>query len=301
MRTQLAVAILCTSFALQDAAGQGLSADTAERRLAGGVIDYVVRKGDTLRTIAARFGVDTGILARENGLQTDHKVAQGQPLRIDHRHIVPTALESVELVVNIPERMLFYRRADGATVGYPVAVGRRDWPTPIGPFTVSVLERHPTWEVPASILEESRRGGRIQAPIVPPGPDNPLGDFWIGLSLAGIGIHSTNVPSSIFGAVSHGCIRMHPADIEQLFGHIRVGTPGLLIYEPVLMTMSGDAAYLEVHRDVYRRAVAEPRAVARQLASEIGVSALIDWTLADAVIAAREGIARVVTRVPPTR
>ena len=164
-----------------------------------------------------------------------------------------------------------------------------------------VLERHPTWEVPQSILEESRRKGRIQSPIVPPGPDNPLGDFWIGLSLARIGIHATNVPSSIFGSVSHGCIRLHPEDIEQLFGYIQVGASGGIVYEPLLLAVAGDAVYFEAHRDVYRRAGAEPRALTRKLASAAGVSEMIDWTLADAVVTAREGIARDITRVSPSR
>ena len=300
MRIQFAAALVCAWFVTQDAVGQAPPAGTGDYRLVGGVTDYEVRKGDTLRSIAARFGVDTGLLGRENRLPTDVKLIAGEPLRIDHRHIVPTALESVELIVNIPQRMLFYRPTEGRTVGYPVAVGRRDWPTPTGPFTVSVLERHPTWEVPASILEESRRRGRVQPPIVPPGPDNPLGDFWIGLSLAGIGIHATNVPSSIFGAVSHGCIRVHPDDIEHLFDDVQVGASGLIVYEPVLLTASSNGVYLEAHRDLYRRARTEPRSAARELASRLGVSDMIDWPLADAIVAAREGIARDVTRVLPT-
>jgi L,D-transpeptidase ErfK/SrfK len=298
MRNLLTVALLSTSLATFEAASQRSLPTITNDRLVGGVTDYVIKKGDTLRSIAARYGVDIGTLGRENGLRTHHKLAQAQLLRIDHRHIVPATLGSVDLIVNIPQRMLFYRRTDGATVGYPVAVGRPDWPTPSGPFTVTVLERHPTWDVPPSILEESRKKGRIQPQTVPPGPDNPLGDYWIGLTLAGIGIHATNVPSSIFGTVSHGCIRVHPDDIARLFGDIHVGASGRIIYEPVLLTVSDDAVYLEVHRDVYRRAVAEPRAVARKLASDIGVSDLIDWTLTDAVVAAREGIARNVTRVP---
>jgi L,D-transpeptidase ErfK/SrfK len=267
----------------------------APERLVGGVADYPVRRGDELRTLGARFGVDVATLARENGMRTDSRLVVGQAVRIDNRHIVPAALDSAELVVNVPQRMVFHRHRDGSTVGYPIAVGRPGWPTPTGAFTVTLLERHPTWEVPRSILEESRRAGRIQAPIVPPGPDNPLGDFWIGLSLAGIGIHATNVPSSIFRAASHGCIRVHPDDIEQLFGQVQVGATGQIIYEPVLLTVVDGTIYLEVHRDVYRRSAAKAREVARTLAAAAGVSERIDWTAADAVAAAADGVARNVT------
>ena len=268
-------------------------------RLVGGVTDLLVRHGDTLRSISARFGLDVATLARENGIRADARLAAGQVLRIDNRHIVPTAIDSAELVVNVPQRMLFHLGADSSTVGYPIAVGRPSWPTPTGEFRVTVLERHPTWEVPRSILEESRRAGRIQAPVVPPGPNNPLGDFWIGLSLAGIGIHATNAPTSIFRTASHGCIRVHPDDIAQLFGRIEVGASGQIVYEPVLLAVVGDAIYLEVHRDVYRRSGAGPSAVARTLAAARGVSERIDWAAADAVAAAADGIARIVTASRP--
>ena len=261
-------------------------------RLAGGVTDLVVGPRDTLRTIGARFGLDVATLARENGMPVDGRLAAGQVLRIDNRHIVPAASDSVELVVNVPQRMLFYRGADSSTLGYPIAVGRPSWPTPTGDFTVMVLERHPTWEVPRSILEESRRAGRIQAPVVPPGPNNPLGDFWIGLSLAGIGVHATNAPASIFRTASHGCIRVHPHDIAQLFNRVQVGTPGRIIYEPVLLAVVDEDVYLEVHRDVYRRSVAKPQNLARTLAAAAGVSERIDWAIADAVVATADGIAR---------
>jgi L,D-transpeptidase ErfK/SrfK len=268
-------------------------------RLVGGVTDLLVRHGDTVRSVSARFGLDVATLARENGIRADARLAPGQVLRIDNRHIVPPAIDSAELVVNVPQRMLFHLGADSSTVGYPIAVGRPSWPTPTGEFRVMVLERHPTWEVPRSILDESRRAGRIQAPVVPPGPNNPLGDFWIGLSLAGIGIHATNAPTSIFRTASHGCIRVHPDDIAQLFGRIEVGASGRIIYEPVLLAVVGDAIYLEVHRDVYRRSGAGPSAVARTLAAAADVSERIDWGAADAVAAAADGIARRVTASHP--
>src|SRR5262245_6384296 len=71
--------------------------------LVGNVTDYVVSRGDTVRSIGARFGVDPTILARDNSMQAGSKLAIGQILRIDSRHIVPATLDSVELVVNIPQ------------------------------------------------------------------------------------------------------------------------------------------------------------------------------------------------------
>jgi len=157
-------------------------------------------------------------------------------------------------------------------------------------------ESDPTWDVPASILEESVRNGRVQPARVPPGPGNPLGAFWIGLSLPGIGIHGTVAPSSIFGAATHGCIRMHHAALARLFASVHVGTHGRTIYEPVLMGTQDSDVYLEVHPDIYRSGAGAPRDVARALAQAAGLSDRIDWRAADAVAEVRDGVAREITK-----
>ena len=269
--------------------------------IVGAVTVYTVRSGDTLRSIGGEHGTSVAALTLDNELVAGAALAVGQQLRVDNRHIVPPSLEAGTLVINIPQRMLFYGvDDDGVGVeGYPVAVGRRGWRTPANEFAVVAKERHPTWDVPVSILEESLRKGRVQPPRVPPGPDNPLGEFWIGLSLPGIGIHGTNAPSSIFGASTHGCIRMHPGHIERLFPRVSIGTRGRTIYEPVLMATQGRDVYLEVHPDIYQRGAVGARDgardVARALAREAGLSERIDWRAADDVAALRDGIAREVT------
>ena len=274
-------------------------AQEPERRrpvLVGAVTVYAVRPGDTVSRVGAIHGAGVSALARDNGLATDAKLAVGQLLRVDNRHIAPASLDGGTLIINVPQRMLFYDADDDGLVGYPVAVGRSGWQTPTREFVVVMKEREPTWDVPASILEESRRQGRVQPARVPPGPNNPLGAFWIGLSLPGIGIHGTNAPSSIFRAATHGCIRMTPEDIARLFPRISIGTPGRTIYEPVLVAVQDGAVYLEVHPDIYRRDARPARDVARALAKTAGLSDWIDWSAADVVAAAREGIARDVTR-----
>jgi L,D-transpeptidase ErfK/SrfK len=120
------------------------------------------------------------------------------------------------------------------------------------------------------------------------------------LSIPGIGIHATNAPASIFRAVSHGCIRVHPDDIAQLFGRVQVGASGQIIYEPVLLADVNGNVYLEVHRDVYRRSVGTAGESARILAASAGVSQRIEWAAADLVAAAADGIARNVTASLPS-
>jgi L,D-transpeptidase ErfK/SrfK len=263
------------------------------RGLTGGTRIHVVSRGDTATSIGARYGVGADVLIAENRLQAGRVLLEGQTLEIDNRHIVPSALEPGVVVINLPQRMLFHEES-GVVTGLPVAVGRRTWPTPIASLTVVTRERNPTWDVPASILAEARRAGRDLPASVPPGPDNPLGRFWLGLSGGGVGIHGTNAPSSVYGAVSHGCMRLHPDDIEWLFGRVPLGTAVRTLYEPVLLTYTEMDVFLEVHPDVYRRA---PGALetARALAEVAGVTSRVDWHAAGAVVAARHGVARVVT------
>lgn len=101
---------------------------------------------------------------------------------------------------------------------YRVAVGRLRYPTPLGRFRVVRLEVDPTWDPPDS---EWAKGEKR----VPPGPNNPLGTRWIGLSARYVGIHGTNTPGSIGTAASHGCIRMKTSDVEELFRVVRLGLP----------------------------------------------------------------------------
>ena len=133
--------------------------------------------------------------------------------------------------------------------------------------------------------------------MVPPGPGNPLGRFWIGFSLDGIGVHGTPFPSSIYQTATHGCIRLQSDGIEELFGRVAIGTPGRIVYEPILMTVAGDDVYLEVHPDVYGRMPTSALQRAHELAARLGLEHRIDWTSAGSEIARQAGIAR---RVPST-
>jgi L,D-transpeptidase ErfK/SrfK len=275
-----------------------LAQDAGIALLTGGVTTHVVARGDTLTSLSARFGVESRTLAADNGLRLEDPLPVGRVLRIDNRHIVPSGRDATTLVINIPQRMLFFR---GQTVtGLPVAVGRSDWPTPTGDFSVTTREEDPTWDVPASILAEARRAGRAQPSRVLPGPTNPLGNFWLGLDAGGIGIHGTIVPSSIYRFASHGCIRLHPTDIAWLFPRVDVGASVAIVYEPVLLTRVGERVFLEVHADRYaRRALTLARV--RELMAALGVNDLVDLTAAARVVHARQGVARDITKAVGSR
>ena len=105
---------------------------------------------------------------------------------------------------------------------FGVATGQSSYPTPVGRWSIVTMQRNPWWYPPNS---DWARGEKP----VPPGPGNPLGTRWMGLSAAGVGIHGTPDSASIGYSASHGCIRMHIPSAEWLFNHVDVGTPVFIV------------------------------------------------------------------------
>ena len=126
------------------------------------------------------------------------------------------------VVVRTNERHLYFMVGNGEAIRYPVAVGRAgmQWS---GTVAVDGKYVEPAWTAPASI----RRDYSTLPAIIPGGsPHNPMGVAALTLSGGGqYAIHGTNQPQLIGRFVSHGCIRMYNADITDLFGRVRVGTP----------------------------------------------------------------------------
>jgi L,D-transpeptidase ErfK/SrfK len=263
----------------------------------GGRFSYTTRPGDSLTRIGAQFGAPVAALARDNGLPPTARLRVGQPLQVDNRHIVPKTRED-GILINVPQRMLYLFAAGQVAAHHPVGLGRPTWRTPLGDFRVQSKRRTPVWHVPPSIQEEMRQKGQEVKTEVPPGPDNPLGEYWLGLDRFDCGIHGTNAPASVYQFRTHGCIRAQPEAIAALFPHVAVGTPVEIIYEPVLVARTADGAiFLEVHPDVYRMGT-DPRRVVEAAAAAPGVGARLDGKRAEQVIREREGLAREVTRPP---
>ncbi len=259
-------------------------------QLSGSVIDYAVQRGDSLSGIGARFGVEVRAIAQTNGFQTSARLTPGQIVTIDNRHVVPAA-KGASIVINVPQRMLFYFKDDNLTAAYPIAAGKPDWKTPLGEFEIATMEENPTWDVPPSIQEEMRRAGKPVLTRVPPCPQNPLGKFWMGLSLPGIGVHGTNAPSSIYKLATHGCIRLHPDDVSRLFTAVDVGTEGRVVYEPILLARVGDAILIEVHPDAYKK-IRDPLGHALELARAAGVFEVLNLEALKEALKRKEGVPR---------
>lgn len=257
----------------------------------------LVEPGETLTGLAVEEGVPWWAVAAVNRLEDPDRILAGQTLDVDTRHIVP-ALVDDGLVINIPEAALYCFAGSRLVARYPVGLGRPSWPTPTGSFQVLFRERHPTWNVPPSIQEERRRSGRVVIDKVPPGPENPLGQYWIQLSVPGYGLHGTPVSASVGRFVSHGCIRLRQDDIRDLFGFVKPGTAVNIVYLPVkvAVTLAGEI-WLEAHPDVYGAGTSTATSVADVLGTS-GLLSAVDEEVLLAILEDRVGVARSIGTVP---
>jgi hypothetical protein len=147
------------------------------------------------------------------------------PLRLPVRRVsasVTRASVGAVIVIRRGSHRLFLYRGSHFWRVFSIAVGQPSFPTPLGHFYIAVLWRNPWWYPPNS----SWAAG---ASPIPPGPGNPLGTRWMGLSAPGVGIHGTPDPASIGYSASHGCIRMRIPEAEWLFNHVTVGTPVFIV------------------------------------------------------------------------
>jgi lipoprotein-anchoring transpeptidase ErfK/SrfK len=124
------------------------------------------------------------------------------------------------LLLNLKKRRVFVDQAQKITASYPVAIGRRGFPTPTGEFRVIQMVREPVWEHP------------FTGQLVPSRKNNPLGVLWLGFWTDGanfIVFHGTNPENLIGRAVSHGCVRMRDQDIKALLEKVQIGTSVIVI------------------------------------------------------------------------
>jgi len=265
-------------------------------QIQGGELSYRTRNRDSLYAIAGRLGQRWEYLARTNELQPPFALSIGKTLLVNNRHIFPQSSLNEGLLLNLPGHMIYLFANGNLVKRYPVAIGRPDWPTPQGNFVVLGKIKNPTWTVPQTIQEEMQKEGRLAVEKVPPGPDNPLGKYWLPLSAAGYGIHSTIWPESIGHSTSHGCIRMLPEDIGELFPYIKPGTPISIIYEPIKLALTPDKKiFLEVHPNVYQKRLSYWDH-AQALAQKQGLTAQVDWAMAASVLAEQIGVAVEITK-----
>ena len=208
-----------------------------------------LKKGDTLPDVARHFGLGIDEISTANPGIDVWVPNAGECIVLPLSFILPDAPRK-GIVINLAAMRLFQFKGNGKSLmvsTYPVGIGSEERATPIGKMYVKRKEIRPTWYVPASILKDHQEKGDPLPATVPPGPQNPLGEYALYLNKTNYVIHGTNKPSSIGLKATNGCIRLYPEDIKKLYEDTKVKTPVYIVNQPYLVGHRDGVVYLEVH------------------------------------------------------
>src|SRR4030066_2017885 len=208
-----------------------------------------LEKGDTLPDIARHFSLGiNGVSAANPGVDV-WGPEDGERIMLPLSFILPDAPRK-GIVINLAAMRLFQFKGESESLAvstYPLGIGTLERPTPEGQMYVMRKVTRPTWHVPASIAKEHRKKGDPLPAAVPPGPENPLGEYALYLSKSGYLIHGTNKPASIGLTATNGCLRLYPENVKTLFDDTPVKTPVLIVNQPYLIGQRNGVLYLETH------------------------------------------------------
>lgn len=247
-RLTIAVTSLLISVATSNIGAASFPLPADNSHVVGAPVTMVAAAEDTFTSIALKYQVGFDALAAANPKLNPWFPGAGTRITLPSQYILPdTSFEGI--VVNLPELRLYYFPPDTASVYvYPVGIGRTGWETPLADTEVTRVVDNPDWRPPQSIIKEYQNAGLYLPPVVPAGPENPLGDTAIRLSLAGYLLHGTNRPEGVGMKVSHGCIRLYPKHIRELASMVTSGTRVRIINQPVKWGSNGQQVLVEAHR-----------------------------------------------------
>jgi L,D-transpeptidase ErfK/SrfK len=251
---------------------------------------YRIVAKDTLLDVARNAGLGFQEVKDANREVDEWIPPPGLDVIVPTRWVLPRGNQR-GIVINVPEMRMYMfppRTKPGEMLvmrTWAVAIGESETPSPVGPFTIRSKDKNPTWYVPDSIYRTMDPPKRR---VVPPGPDNPMGEYRIRLSKGDYSIHGTDTPWAIGRETTHGCIRLYPEDIGELYGLVQPSMRGEIVYEPIKLGEADGRIYVEVHEDVYHR-FRSLEAEAFRLVRAADIAARVDPERLRAAVRARRG------------
>ena len=226
---------------------------------------------------------------------------EGTTVLLPKAFIVPSNYLKKGMTINLAEYRGFY--ADGnKLITFPVGIGRMDWATPLGISKVDLKLENPSWYPPASVRQEYREEGIYLAPVIPAGPDNPLGKLAMRLDIpGGYFIHGTNKPDGVGMQVSHGCIRLFPEDIKLIFSLTNIGMQVKIINEPFKIGILENHIFLEIHEALTpedtNNSYENVRLMIEKFMIHRRVVATIDWVKVKQIFEKKTGVPTLIAEI----
>lgn len=211
------------------------------------------QQSETLLDVARRFSLGQTEIVRLNQSLDRWLIKPNDVITLPNKRILPDSPRN-GITLNIAEyRMYYYPQNSSKVYSFAHGVGRQDWKTPLGKTSVQKKVKDPVWRPPESIRREHAAQGDPLPEVVPAGIHNPLGAYALYLNLPGdYRIHGTDI-DKIYGIgmqITHGCVRMYPEDIDQLYHMVDVGTPVYIVKQPIKVGWLNNVLYVESHPDL---------------------------------------------------
>ena len=307
---RIAIILVCVSSGAPAPAAVSFTPAHPGDSLIGAVEKIQAEYEDTLPDIARANGLGFREIKLANPGVDTWLPGDGTEIVLPTLFVLPDA-PRVGIVLNIPEMRLYYyppenpeQEQASAVVTHPIGIGRQGWATPYLNTRIIQKKTRPSWYPPESIRKEHAEQGDPLPRRVPPGPDNPLGNYAMRLGQPEYIIHGTNKPFGIGMRVSHGCIRLYPEDIKSLYQRVKLKTPVRIVNQPYKVGRHGSRLYLEAHpylEEDTEQFQANLTSVVEGLISITGDAGYqVDWDLAKSVIAESNGIPVEIGRVIET-
>lgn len=270
--------------------------------LIGEITHYRTRRDETLLDIARAHNLGVPEISAVNPGVDPWVPGEDVVVTLPTAFILPDGPRE-GIVVNYAELRLYFFPGNSAPVQtYAIGIGRDGFELMMGQTRITRKKERPTWYPTADTQRDKPWVGKV----VPPGPDNPLGEFALYLGWPTYLIHGTNKPYGVGRRVSRGCIRMYPEGVRRLFVQAGPNTKVTAVNQPVKIGWHEGELYIEVQPDFDQldeleasqiMSIKPPPDVRQQLIGRAGPDARrIDWVLVEAELASRRGIPVAITR-----